>query len=123
MNPFEKMEKRIHAAAPSVEFRRDIAKKAMSPERDDRYETAAQMQAALEAYIEAASMRVVDEDVGGFIVGLFAEQRSQVRKLVPDFNLSARMAVSLAGSVSCIRATRGSSSPNDNVAAASSPRT
>ena len=62
----------------------DIAKKAMSPERDDRYETAAQMQAALEAYIEAASMRVVDEDVGGFIVGLFAEQRSQVRKLVQE---------------------------------------
>ncbi len=27
MNPFEKIEKRIHAAAPSVEFRRDIAKK------------------------------------------------------------------------------------------------
>ena len=27
MNPFEKMEKRLHVAAPSVEFRRDIAKK------------------------------------------------------------------------------------------------
>ncbi len=27
MNPFEKMEKRIHAADPSVQFRRDISKK------------------------------------------------------------------------------------------------
>jgi serine/threonine-protein kinase len=62
----------------------DIAKKAMSPERDDRYATAAQMQAAIEAYIEGASLRVVDEDVGGFVAGLFAEQRSQVRKLVQE---------------------------------------
>lgn len=62
----------------------DIAKKAMSAEREDRYATAAEMQVALEAYIESASLRAVDEDVGGFVAGIFAEQRSQVRKLVQE---------------------------------------
>ena len=61
-----------------------IARKAMAPEREDRYATAAEMQAALEAYIERSGTRVVDEDVGNYVAQLFAEQRSQVRKLVQE---------------------------------------
>ncbi len=61
-----------------------IAKKAMSTERENRYATAREMQAALESYIETSGMRVVDEDVGRHVASIFAEERLQVRKLVQE---------------------------------------
>jgi serine/threonine protein kinase len=61
-----------------------ICDKAMSAEREGRYSTAAELHAALDAYIRKTSDVVADEDVGAFVAGLFAEERSQVRRLVHE---------------------------------------
>jgi serine/threonine protein kinase len=59
-----------------------ICRKAMARSVGDRYATAAEMQAALEAYLDKSGERVSDRDVGAYVAGLFDQERSETRKLI-----------------------------------------
>ena len=59
-----------------------ICMKALARDRDNRYETAGQMQAELERVTEQLQLRSSHKDIGRIVQGLFGEERSKVRKAI-----------------------------------------
>ena len=61
-----------------------ILAKALAPEREDRYATAAQFQAAIEAYLETLDERVDMRDLGKLLAEQFADDRQVIRARLDD---------------------------------------
>jgi hypothetical protein len=61
-----------------------IILKALAPEREDRYATAAEMQAALETYLEDRGERLQQSEVGAFLAAHFEEERSRIKGVVEE---------------------------------------
>jgi serine/threonine-protein kinase len=61
-----------------------ILAKALAPERQDRYSTAAQFQAAIEAYMETLDERVDMRDLGKLLSEQFADDRQVIRARLDD---------------------------------------
>ncbi|WP_437288379.1 serine/threonine protein kinase [Sorangium sp. So ce406] len=59
-----------------------VIMKALAPERDDRYATAAQLAADLEAVIDALGTRVTNGAIGKFVSTLFENERAAMKKSV-----------------------------------------
>ncbi|WP_199693587.1 serine/threonine protein kinase, partial [Sorangium cellulosum] len=59
-----------------------VIMKALAPERDDRYATAAQLAADLEAVIDALGARVTNGAIGKFVSTLFEGERAAMKKSV-----------------------------------------
>jgi serine/threonine-protein kinase len=62
----------------------EIARKALAPSPDQRYETAAEMEAALSAYLTAQPQRVTPTDLGSYLSRHFEEQRARIKRAVED---------------------------------------
>lgn len=61
-----------------------ICARAMAHDRDARFQTARDMQIALEAFIEESGLRATDAEVGETVAHVFEAERSHVRKLVQE---------------------------------------
>jgi eukaryotic-like serine/threonine-protein kinase len=61
-----------------------IILKALAPDREDRYATAAEMQAALEAYLEARGERVEPSDLGALVAAEFTDDRARIKGVVEE---------------------------------------
>jgi serine/threonine protein kinase len=82
--------KRLHGTLPSVkEINPEIPSKlaaicgsatALAP--DERYSTAAQLQEALEAYLDLFGLRADDRDIGTLVSGAFELERSQISEVI-----------------------------------------
>ena len=73
----------VRAAAPDVpEVLAAIITKALAPNREDRYATAAELQASLEAYLEATGERVQAREVSKLVSSLFAADRVALKAVV-----------------------------------------
>ena len=73
----------LRAAAPDVpEALEAIVMKALAPRRDDRYATAAALQADLEAYLESTGERVSARDLSKLVLDLFASDRAAIKAVV-----------------------------------------
>jgi serine/threonine protein kinase/ABC-type branched-subunit amino acid transport system substrate-binding protein len=59
-----------------------ICKKALAPRPQDRYPTAAALQAELEAYLAANPPRATERDMGSAVSELFEEERQQVAAVI-----------------------------------------
>jgi serine/threonine protein kinase len=59
-----------------------IVMKALAPQPDDRYATALEFQADLEAYAESLGPPIKQKDLGTFMSALFADKRSEIRALI-----------------------------------------
>ncbi len=70
-----------------------ICDRAMSLQPDVRFATAAEMQKAIEARMDALGMRATDADVAKLVSDAFAEERKGIRALIErQFSLPARTA-------------------------------
>ncbi|XXX77556.1 serine/threonine-protein kinase [Sorangium sp. So ce134] len=68
---------------PSVPLELErIIMKALAPERQDRYATAAQLAADLEAIIDELGARVTSRDIGKFVSTLFESERAAMKRAV-----------------------------------------
>jgi len=82
--------KRLHGTLPSVkEINPEIPSKlaaicgsatALAP--GERYSTAAQLQEALEAYLDVFGLRADDRDIGALVSGAFEPERSQISEVI-----------------------------------------
>lgn len=61
-----------------------IVMKAMSSDPEDRYQTAAEMQAELDAYLSTLGSNLRVRDIGKVVTGLFSESRDATQKIVND---------------------------------------
>lgn len=59
-----------------------IIDKALSPKREDRYETAADMQHDIEAYLASLPDAPTSREIGKFITERFAEDRAKVKAII-----------------------------------------
>jgi serine/threonine-protein kinase len=66
-----------------------IIAKALSHQREDRYATAAELQIALEEYVEETGDRVHERDIGKLIVSHFEADRAKIKGII-DEQLRAR---------------------------------
>jgi serine/threonine-protein kinase len=62
----------------------EIILKALSHQRDDRYETAADLQTALDAYLDAQTERVTARDVGKLIASHFEADRQKIKGIIDE---------------------------------------
>jgi eukaryotic-like serine/threonine-protein kinase len=84
------MHKRLQGMMPSVrELNPDlpdelvaICDMAMALEPDERFATAAEMQQALEVYLETARLRIDDREIGALVSQAFASERSNIRHVI-----------------------------------------
>lgn len=60
----------------------EICRKAIALRPQDRFNSAAELQEALEAFLEESHTRVTRAEVGGVVVDLFREKRAAVRDIV-----------------------------------------
>jgi len=75
----------LRAASPGVpEELEAIVERALSPSREDRYATAADFQAAIEAYLERCGDHTRPRDIGGLLLEHFGAERAELRALVED---------------------------------------
>jgi serine/threonine-protein kinase len=68
-----------------------IVMKALAPNPDDRYQTAFELQMALEAFTEKVGLVVKQREIGAFVSQLFAETRAQLQS-----NIERELATLLA---------------------------
>jgi eukaryotic-like serine/threonine-protein kinase len=61
-----------------------ILHKALARRREDRYATAAELQADLEAYLESTGERVSPRDIGGLVATHFAAERAEIEAVVQE---------------------------------------
>lgn len=61
-----------------------LIEKAMAPEREDRFQTAQEMQVALDDYIESLDNPPHHRDIGKAVATLFAEERRQTKRIVDE---------------------------------------
>jgi serine/threonine-protein kinase len=61
-----------------------IILKALSHQREDRYETAAELLFALEAYLEEAGERVHEREIGKLIVSNFEPDRAKIKGIIDE---------------------------------------
>jgi serine/threonine-protein kinase len=75
-----------------------ICKKALAPNPDDRYATAADFQEALEKYIRESGEHVGQRDLGALVTDLFKERRDEMKSIVEKqlADLKNKPSVSLA---------------------------
>jgi len=59
-----------------------ICERALRRDSAERFATAAEMQAALDAFIEGADLRMTDAEVGAIVARAFETERSEVRRLI-----------------------------------------
>jgi serine/threonine protein kinase len=59
-----------------------ICDRALQRDPAERFATAAEMQAALDAFIEGADLRMTDAEVGAIVARAFETERSEVRRLI-----------------------------------------
>ena len=62
----------------------EIIQKALSHQREDRYETAADLQLAVEGYLESIGERVHERDVGKLIVSYFEADRAKIKGIIDE---------------------------------------
>lgn len=60
----------------------DICMKALAPNRDERYETAADLQTALEDFMNKLPERTSQRALGNFVRDLFEDRRAQIRSAI-----------------------------------------
>jgi len=61
-----------------------IIQKALAHQREDRYETAAELALDLEAYLESAGERVHERDIGKLILHHFEADRSKIKAIIDE---------------------------------------
>jgi serine/threonine protein kinase len=59
-----------------------ICMRALHPKREDRFQTAAEFQSALEDYMISANMRASEREIGKYLSDLFGDRREMVRAAV-----------------------------------------
>jgi serine/threonine-protein kinase len=60
----------------------DICVRALARSPSDRYQTAAELQAAIDAFLEGMGSRVMPKDIGRYLTRVFAESRSRTKEVV-----------------------------------------
>ncbi len=109
--------RRVSSAVPSIDPRLDgIVARSLEKERDNRFQTAAEMREALVEYGHASGRRGGQDEVSRLMRELFAKKRESVRKVIqsyvrnpPPVNLdtSALLAIGSLGTVAPITTTGG----------------
>ncbi|HVK69747.1 MAG TPA: protein kinase [Polyangium sp.] len=59
-----------------------ICAKALAYDPVDRYATAAEMRAAILGYLDGAGLRVTPEDIGKYVTSIYADKRTEIRKII-----------------------------------------
>jgi|GEM_PF-448199 len=59
-----------------------ICNKALAPEPADRYATAAEMRSDILAYMERAKLKISSEDVGAYMMNVFADKRADIKGVI-----------------------------------------
>jgi eukaryotic-like serine/threonine-protein kinase len=59
-----------------------ICAKALSYDPVNRYSTAAEMRAAILAYLDASGLWVTPEDIGKYVATVYADKRAEIRKVI-----------------------------------------
>ena len=73
----------IRAEVPDIDPQLEaIIDKALAPDKDERYETAADLQVALDAFVESIADRRGCRDVGKLVATAFEDDRRQVQAIV-----------------------------------------
>ena len=76
-----------------------ICERAMALMPEDRWPTAAAMQAAIDEYMVKAGLRVTDKDVGDLVAGVFSTERNKIRAAIESQLASATMSGSFPRAV------------------------
>lgn len=125
---------------PAVDDELDrIVMKALAAERNERYQTALELQEDLERYLEERSITVKQKEIGNFVSTLFADTRAELKALIErqitlaasdefigtaDFSRSeVRTSTSGSGSGSAASVARTLQSPNETTGLSGSQST
>ena len=75
----------LREACPGVSAELEaIVHKALAPAREDRYATAADLQAAIEAHLDRCGDHTHPRDLGGLLARHFASERTAIRAIVQE---------------------------------------
>jgi eukaryotic-like serine/threonine-protein kinase len=106
---------------PTVDDELDaICQRALAPRADDRYQTAAELQADLDVYLTRIG-RATRDDVSAVMTSVFAETRASTNAII-EKQLAALKDLARRGSMDDIRRTGGGGARPDIMSSGSAPR-
>jgi len=76
---------KVSELAPFVPPRlQAIIDRALAPHRDERYATAAELQADIESYLDATNVKASSREIGALVAEHFAEERAEIKGIIEE---------------------------------------